>query len=387
MKKIKWWWLLLAALGCFILSMALPDSLEAVSLVAFVAAPALLVWSIVRLIRSMIDRSRARKQLQPPTPSDATQATFPASTRKDAGRGSTHARMITPNSPAMLQRLCSGGYVVFDVETTGLDPMTCKVIEYAMLRCNTDGTEDELCGFCDPGGPIPPHIKKLTGITYRNVAGKPAFADVAGDLITFARGLPIVAHNGSFDAAFLTEALNEAGTSVDFLVLDTLSLARQVFPGRSSYKLDALIHDLALWDQPQTHRAMDDVRCTNTLLLRCIDELTGRQPSVYRAAAPTPAANIPSVSSDALTGKLVAFTGDLTIDRTSAQDLAQAAGGIIRTNVSRKTDYLILGTHDPYVVGADGMSHKERLARELNASGQGHIQIIDEAEFFRLISR
>ena len=387
MSRIKWWWLLIAALGCFILSMVLPDSLEAVSIGAFVSSPILLVWSIVRLIRSSIAKHLTPAQPTQTAPPQPQQVECPPAAYQPAARGRSHARVVTPDNLGMLQRLRNGGYVVFDVETTGLDPTSCKVIEYAMLRCNSDGTEDELCDFCDPGGPIPPYIKKLTGITYQNVSGKPAFSDVAGDLLRFVGGLPIVAHNGSFDADFLTEALNEAGISVGYLVLDTLTLAKRAFPGRSSYKLDDLIRDLGLWDRPQTHRAMDDVRCTKELLLRCVAELTGQQPQVSRTPSPASEAPTPPNPNGPLSGKLIAFTGDLSIGRTTAQELAQAAGGIIRTNVSRKTDYLVVGVQDPFAVGADGMSHKERLARELIASAQGHIQIIDEAEFFRLIGR
>ena len=72
------------------------------------------------------------------------------------------------------------------------------------------------------------------------------------------------------------------------------------------------------------------------------------------------------------------------MNRVEAMQIAVNSGAIIRTDVSRKTDYLIVGMQDKALVGDDGMSSKEEKAYALNAEGKASIRIIDEAEFLRL---
>lgn len=266
MRKVKWWWLLVASIGFFIASMALPSSLDTLGTCAFLLSAILLVWSIVRLVRGIKNNRSNTSANKPSKPISFQQ-------QKKQSRGDSYGHVTTPANQEQLKRLQSGGYVVFDVETTGLDPHSAKVIEYAMLKHRADGTEDARTGFCDPGMLIPDNIKRLTGISDKDVAGQPHFSDIAEQLIRFTENLPIVAHNGRFDAAFLSEALNDAGITTKYLVYDTLAMSKRAFPGRNKYTLESLIRDLNLWDQPQTHRALDDVRCTQALLLKCIDAL------------------------------------------------------------------------------------------------------------------
>ena len=67
--------------------------------------------------------------------------------------------------------------------------------------------------------------------------------------------------------------------------------------------------------------------------------------------------------------------------------MAVDAGAILKTTVSSKTGYLVVGKQDITIVGMDGMSSKEEKAHELNNSGKAHIQIIDEQEFLQLVKK
>ena len=72
------------------------------------------------------------------------------------------------------------------------------------------------------------------------------------------------------------------------------------------------------------------------------------------------------------------------MSRAEAMQIAVNSGAVVKTSVSRKTDYLVVGKQDLTLVGDDGRSTKEEKAYALNADGKAVIQIIDEAEFLRL---
>ena len=92
-------------------------------------------------------------------------------------------------------------------------------------------------------------------------------------------------------------------------------------------------------------------------------------------------------SNNPLYGKSVVFTGELSMDRSQAMQLAVNAGASVKTSVSRKTDYLIVGKQDLQLVGEDGMSTKEEKAHALNNAGSANVKIIDEATFLQLVEK
>ena len=83
--------------------------------------------------------------------------------------------------------------------------------------------------------------------------------------------------------------------------------------------------------------------------------------------------------------KKIVFTGQLRMERYEAAQAAVNCGAFTTGTVSSKTDYLVVGTQDPRVIGTDGMSTKERKAYELNKSGKASIKIISESEFLSLL--
>lgn len=87
-----------------------------------------------------------------------------------------------------------------------------------------------------------------------------------------------------------------------------------------------------------------------------------------------------------LCGKNVVFTGDLSIGRGEAAQLAADHGAIVKSGVSRKTDFLIVGKQDVSIVGDDGMSNKEEKAHALNADG-ANIVFLSEADFFNVVNK
>lgn len=83
--------------------------------------------------------------------------------------------------------------------------------------------------------------------------------------------------------------------------------------------------------------------------------------------------------------KNIIFTGKLSMEREDAMQSVADIGAVLKDAISMKIDYLVVGEKDAAFCDADGLSKKERKAKELIENGKGHIKIIDEAEFMKLL--
>ncbi len=165
--------------------------------------------------------------------------------------------------------------VLFDTETTGLDPLTGdRVIEVAMLELQRDlPTGLRLHVLIDPGRDIPEEATRIHGMTRAHLRGKPRFAEVADEILAFIGSDPLVAHNAPFDFGFLNAEFGRVGhppLARDRMIC-TLALAKARFPGLPN-SLDALCRrfGIDLTDRT-THNALLDCR----LLADVYVELTG----------------------------------------------------------------------------------------------------------------
>ena len=143
-----------------------------------------------------------------------------------------------------------GPFTVFDFETTGMSPVSDRVVELAALRIDLDGEESCYHSLVDPGRPIPPGVTAIHHITDEMVRGAPHFAAVGREFLEFAEGSTLVAHNARFDLGFLQEGLNRCGLPLwRGKTLDSVRLARRCFPGLASYRLQDLRAALVLDDE------------------------------------------------------------------------------------------------------------------------------------------
>ena len=185
-----------------------------------------------------------------------------------------------------------------DVETTGTSPLGARLTEVAVVRVDRDDGDDgalrvsEWSTLVNPGVPIPPEIRFLTGITDAMVAGAPRFEAIADELESRLRGALFVAHHARFDYGFLKQAFARCGRSFQAPTLCTVRLSRQLYPERSPHTLDALIvrHRLPA---PERHRALGDARVLWAFLRHAIDELgPQRVHTAVRRLVPHP--NLPA---------------------------------------------------------------------------------------------
>ena len=160
-------------------------------------------------------------------------------------------------------------FAVVDLETTGASAVYDRVTEVAVVLVERGQIVESFDTLVDPGVPIPPFITRLTGIDDRLVAGKPALTAVIPRLAEALDGRVFVAHNASFDHAFLKQGYARAGRRLEVDLLCTMRLARRLLPGSRSYSLQSLIQRLGLSSRGR-HRALADAEATAALLLRLL---------------------------------------------------------------------------------------------------------------------
>lgn len=185
--------------------------------------------------------------------------------------------------------LADRAFTVFDTETTGLDPRSCRLVEIGGIRFDGRGVISRFNVLIDPGVSMPPEVTKINGITDAMLKGKPAAAAVLPDFLRFVGDSVLVAHNAPFDLSFVNEELARVGGKpLANRVVDTRTLAREVFPGLPKYALQDLALRLGI-EALEAHRAEDDARVCMELFLRCVSVLVERNPTLG-AAVPAQAA-------------------------------------------------------------------------------------------------
>lgn len=169
--------------------------------------------------------------------------------------------------------------IAVDVETTGLDPRSDRVIEIGAVRFDAQSLLEEYQALVSPGVTLPMRIRRLTGLSDADLVNQPPFAAIASDVADRLRGAVVVAHNARFDLGFLRSELERCGLACEpALVLDTVELAKLLLVVRS-YRLPDLALGLGL-DESETHRALADARRAARLAQRLLAEVVPVEPRV-----------------------------------------------------------------------------------------------------------
>ncbi|OHW62798.1 DNA polymerase III PolC-type [Andreesenia angusta] len=165
-------------------------------------------------------------------------------------------------------------YVVFDIETTGFSPRNDSIIEIGAVKIEQGNVVSEFSELIDPKRSLPDKIVELTGITDQMLAGKMEIDQVLPKFLEFAGDSVLVAHNAQFDMSFIrTKARELLGAEVKNTVLDTLSLARAVYPRLKNHKLNTVAKHVGA-SLENHHRAVDDSRATAQILLKLLEPAT-----------------------------------------------------------------------------------------------------------------
>ncbi len=151
-------------------------------------------------------------------------------------------------------------FVLFDLETTGVDPQRCELIEVAAIRYEDGRESAHYSSLLRPQGAIPAEATRVHGITDAMVAAAPAPAQALPAFLAFLGERDLVAHNGaSFDFPLLRRVAREQGLAPPRNALfDSLALARRLFPGEKN-DLGALMARFGV-KAAARHRALEDCR-------------------------------------------------------------------------------------------------------------------------------
>lgn len=165
-------------------------------------------------------------------------------------------------------------WVMVDTETTGLHPLDGdQLIEIGAARFRHGRPAGTFTTLVRPTVPVPSKVTALTGITGERLAGQPGVAEAMGMFDDWLQADDVVvAHNASFDMAFLDRAMREAsgGRQVFFphFYVDTLRLSRLLHPSERSHSVASLIHRYGVADV-ERHRALSDA-LQEDALYRCM---------------------------------------------------------------------------------------------------------------------
>ena len=166
-------------------------------------------------------------------------------------------------------------YVVYDTETTGLNSGIDQMIEIGAVKVKNDEIIDRFDELIACPTPLPKIITELTNITDEMLVGKDSEENVTKRFLEFCGDLPLVAHNAQFDISFVTSACKKYDLGeFNNTVVDTMGLARNMYPTWRNHKLSNLVKNLEVeWDEDKHHRADYDCEGTSKCFYKMLYEL------------------------------------------------------------------------------------------------------------------
>ncbi|QTD42156.1 ATP-dependent DNA helicase DinG [Sporosarcina sp. Te-1] len=165
-------------------------------------------------------------------------------------------------------------YAVVDLETTGHSPTRGdRIIQIAIVLIENGKITRKYSRFVNPGRDIPIFIQQLTSITEEDVKDAPLFDDIASEVSTLLEGKVFIAHNTDFDLSFLQSEFTRCRVNKwSGKKIDTVELAKILFPTSPSYRLQDISEELGI-SLPAAHRADDDAEATAHLFLACLKKM------------------------------------------------------------------------------------------------------------------
>ncbi|MBS1008420.1 exonuclease domain-containing protein [Leuconostoc suionicum] len=261
-------------------------------------------------------------------------------------------------------------YIIFDIETTGLNKQNDDVIQLFALKIINDKVVDKINTFIKPKTNIPEKITYLTGIKNEDVYNAPSIDETINKFSLFIEGLPLIGHNIiNFDLPFLSEkGLVLNGNNI----IDTVPLSTIKLPNLKNHRLPTLKKYFGI--DNLSHNALNDCE-TNLIIYKKLRDNELEQIK-----------NSPIVFDDRLAGLRFTITGQFI--ETSRDDIIKSItehGGRYTRSISGKTNYLIVGKQiDERSITKDH-SKTELRAQEMIDNGSP-LEIINLEEYKQLIS-
>ena len=303
-------------------------------------------------------------------------------------------------------------FVAIDLETaTSVKSSICQIGITEVVNGQPQSPKSWLV---QPEGNVYDSINiSIHRITPEDTKNSPSFPIVWKDVLPYLQGKIVVAHNTSFDMYALKDAFIKY--NIEFPTFDyfcSLRIAKYIIKGCYSYSLDVVLNYLGI-EFEHHHKADSDSLGCAILLLKCLEldnctfgdlenkynfhkgrfapnsfiaHLQNEKPYKYHSIIKNLVEHPELIDEgNYFFGKSVCFTGKCQYGvRRELLQKIKDIGGIPMENVTNDTDILVVGQQDYRIVGAEGMSGKQKKAFKLLEKGH-NIEILSEKEFITRI--
>lgn len=168
--------------------------------------------------------------------------------------------------------------VFFDLETTGVDPGSDRIVELGFIKVHPSGEKEVKTRRVNPGRPIPAAATAIHGISDADVADEPSFAQIARSLYTWIEGCDLAGYNSNkFDVPMLVEEFLRAGIEVDLSQIKLVDV-QNIFHKKEQRTLAAAHKFYCGTEIENAHSAAADIEATYNVLLAQLeryDDLKG----------------------------------------------------------------------------------------------------------------
>ena len=173
--------------------------------------------------------------------------------------------------PKPSQSIIESTIIVFDLETTGLDSKSDRIIEIGAIKVVNLEPVAEFSTLVSTDIEISPTITNITGLTQQDLVGQPQIEPVLNDFLDFIDGGILVAHNADFDMPMVKAHYSRMGIDLEWPTFCTLKMARRILEHLENKKLDTIAEHYGLTFESR-HRSIGDVKVTIGVLQGMLNE-------------------------------------------------------------------------------------------------------------------
>lgn len=166
-------------------------------------------------------------------------------------------------------------YVCIDLETTGLNPKTDKIIEIGIVKVENNKVVKEWETFVNPGRKLEERIVELTGIHDEQLSSAPGIEEALPKLLEIAGDSVLLGHSVLFDFSFVKKAAVNQRMSFEKDGIDTLKIARKYLADLESRSLPCLCRHYGI--SHSAHRALHDAKATVELYRKLAEQFYDKE--------------------------------------------------------------------------------------------------------------
>ncbi len=174
--------------------------------------------------------------------------------------------------------------VFIDLETTGINVASDRIVEISSLKINPNGNEQWMTTLVNPGIPIPPKVTAIHGISDADVAEAPTFKEIAKNLTSFLEGCDLAGFNAmKFDIPVLAEEFLRANVDFNFTKRKYIDV-QVIFHKKEQRTLEAAVRFYCKKELENAHSAKADTEATYEVLKAQLDTYSDLENDVDKLA-------------------------------------------------------------------------------------------------------